>query len=31
MALAKMRTLRIGRMFTREEQEAIAEDVVTII
>jgi hypothetical protein len=29
MALAKVRTLRIERMFTREEQEAIAEDVVT--
>jgi hypothetical protein len=29
MALAKVRTLRIGRIFTREEQEAIAEDVVT--
>jgi hypothetical protein len=29
MALAKVRTLRVGRMFTREEQEAIAEDVVT--
>jgi hypothetical protein len=29
MALAKVRTLRIGRIFTREEGEAIAEDVVT--